>query len=142
MASTLLEEKADRLVEAWRAVGPDHANAVAVEVLRDASAWEARAVRELFQRKLKDLVTWRASDLRLSSRQSEPRGDCGMATEWECRLDVRGEIKTVIVTVDDRSMKQAAAEVKAIKAQPDWNNGVRCLHSLLLRDVPGEEIVG
>lgn len=59
-----------------------------------------------------------------------------MPTEWECVLNVRGENKTVVVVVDDRSLKQLAAEVKAIKMQTDWGNGVRCLRSRFLRDVP------
>ncbi len=58
-------------------------------------------------------------------------------TEWECTLDVRGERKVLVVQVPDRSMKQAAAEVKAIKGQSGWQNGdVRCLFSRFLRDVP------
>ncbi len=60
-----------------------------------------------------------------------------MRTEWEVRLSVRGERKTVVVTVDDERMKQAAAEVKAIKAEPGWqDDDVLCLHSRYLRDVP------
>lgn len=56
-----------------------------------------------------------------------------MATEWQCELEVHGERKTVVVQVDDERMKQAAAEVKAIKSQPDWQSGnVRCLFSRYL----------
>jgi hypothetical protein len=59
-----------------------------------------------------------------------------MATEWEVHLSVRGESKTVIVRVEQMLMKQASAEVKAIKSQDDWQNGVRCTYSRYLRDVP------
>lgn len=53
---------------------------------------------------------------------------------WEVTLDVRGERKVLAVTVFEASMRQAAAEVRAIKSQPDWQNGVRCVASRYLSE--------
>lgn len=53
---------------------------------------------------------------------------------WEVTLDVRGERKVLAITVFESSMRQAAAEVRAIKSQENWENGVRCTRSRFLHD--------
>lgn len=59
-----------------------------------------------------------------------------MITEWECTLNVRGERKVVRVEVDDDALRQAAAEVKAIKGESNWGDGVYCTFSRFVGERP------